>query len=131
VPHASPRLPSLLATGIGLGRLAIAAAFLAEPESGLRLLGMDTATAKRAGHVARMLAVRDGILGAGMLGATTRRRGVRGWLLAGALADGVDAAAVVTALRAGQLAGARARAVAAGAGLVAVAGAGAAVAAGR
>lgn len=122
--HTTPRL---LAAGIGVGRMGIAAAFLIDPASGLRVLGVDTATAKRAGYVARMLAVRDGLLGVGTLLALSRRHGARGWLASGAIADAVDAAAIMAALRQGQLGGARAKLVAAGAGAIALAGAGAAV----
>src|SRR6478672_12278158 len=51
-------LPSArtVATGIGLGRVAIGAAFLAAPTVSVRILGVSNATAKRMAFLARMTA---------------------------------------------------------------------------
>jgi hypothetical protein len=107
------RLPraDAVAAALGAGRLAVGVAFLAAPHASVRILGVDTATAKRMTVLARMTAARDIGLGAGALSTSGRARS--GWLLAGAGADAVDAAAIRTALRAGQARGAAATAIAA------------------
>lgn len=103
----SRRLPSARNVGlaIGVGRTVIGAAFLAAPVPALRMLGVDTATAARTSWLSRMTAARDGVLGAGTLMSSASRRGSAPWLLAGALADAADAAAIATALRNGKVAG--------------------------
>lgn len=111
------RLPSARTIGVsvGAGRLAIGAIFLAAPVTSVRLLGLDTATAARVTWLARMTAVRDGVLGAGTLASSARQNGAGGWLLAGAVSDAMDAAVLVAALREGKVRGWRARAISAGA----------------
>lgn len=86
------------------GRTAVGAALLARPEMLARGLRVDTATARRTAWMARMLGARDLALGAGALWALTRGGQPRPWLVAGAVADAVDAAALVTALRQRQVA---------------------------
>lgn len=113
--------PRSLAVAIGAGRLAIGAAFLAAPVASVRVLGVDTATAKRMSFLARMAAARDLGLGLGTLAARTD---AAPWLLVGALADGVDAVAIGAALRRGSARGVPAMAVVAGAAAAAVTGVG-------
>jgi hypothetical protein len=109
-------LPSArtVATGIGLGRVAIGAAFLAAPTVSVRILGVSNATAKRMAFLARMTAARDIALGSGTLHAGTGRRAVP-WLLAGAGADVVDAVAIAGAMKGGVAGGAPAVGTVAGA----------------
>lgn len=116
------RLPSARTMGlaIGAGRTAVGAAFLAAPELSVRVLGLDTATARRVTWLAQMTAARDAALGAGTLAATARgSRSAGGWLLAGAVADFADAAVLATALRRGRLRGAATTGIAVGAVLAA------------
>jgi hypothetical protein len=100
---------------VGASRLAIGAAFLAAPVTSVRILGLDSATAVRVAWLARMTAIRDGVVGAGTVVSSAREDGASGWLLAGAVSDAVDAAVLISALREGRVAGWRARAIAAGA----------------
>jgi hypothetical protein len=97
-------VPRLLA----LGRTAIGLSVLARPELLVRGLGGDSGTARRTGWLARMFAVREIALGAGTLVAlrpgAADRSAARLWLVASAVTDAVDAAAMVAAIRAGQVA---------------------------
>ena len=114
--------PGRVATAVGLARLGIGAAFLADPVSSVRILGVDSASAKRMTFLARMTAGRDIVLGLGTVGARTPR-GKAGWLAAGAVADAIDAAVLTAGLKSGQLRGAPAAGIAVGAaGAAAVAG---------
>lgn len=115
------RTPTRRAIGvsIGAGRLLIGAVFMAAPEGSVRLLGLDTATARRVAWLARMTAARDGVLGAGTLAATTRGTGEAAWLVAGAVSDTADAVVLAAALRDGRVRGLRARAITAGAAVAA------------
>jgi hypothetical protein len=97
----------------------LGASFLLAPVVSTRVLGLDTATAKRVTFLARMAAARDIGLGAGTLVAGATPAAVP-WLLAGAGADLVDATVLVGALRKGIARGLPAAAIAVGA----VAGAG-------
>ena len=108
---------------VGAGRLAIGAIFLAAPVASVRLLGLDTATARRTTWLARMTAARDGVLGAGTLVSCAREDGAVAWLLAGSVSDAVDAAVLVAALREGKVHGWAAQAATAGAIAGALAGA--------
>jgi hypothetical protein len=93
-----------LAVGIAAGRTVIAAGILVAPQLSARFLGADTATARRVTWLTRMMAVRDAALGVG--GAYASRRGdPRPWLIAGAVADAVDAAVLRRALKEGRIAG--------------------------
>lgn len=103
-----------MARSIGLGRLVIGLGFLADPVSSVRVLGVDTATAKRMTFLARMTAGRDLVLGAGTLAARTPSAQAA-WLTAGAVADGIDAAVLGAGLRSGSLRGAPAAGIAVGA----------------
>lgn len=99
---------------IGLGRVVIGTAFLVDPVSSVRILGVDTATAKRMTFLARMTAGRDIVLGVGTL--VARSPGSQaGWLAAGAVADAIDAAALAVGLKSGQLRGIPAAGIAVGA----------------
>jgi hypothetical protein len=106
--------PGRVATAIGLGRLAIGAAFLADPVSSVRVLGVDSASAKRMTFLARMTAGRDIVLGLGTVAARSPRERA-GWLAAGAVADAIDAAVLAVGLKTGQLRGAPAAGIAVGA----------------
>jgi hypothetical protein len=121
-------LPSAqaIAAGIGIGRVAIGTAFLAAPRVSVRMLGVDTATAKRMTFLARMTAGRDIVLGAGTVNAGTGRRAVP-WLLAGAVADLVDAIAIAGAVKTGTARGVPAVATVGGAAAIAAVGAWAAL----
>jgi hypothetical protein len=81
------------------GRIAVGAAVLARPEMLARGLRVDAATARRTVWLTRMFAARDLALGAGTLFALTRGGQPRPWLVASAVADAVDAAALAAALR--------------------------------
>lgn len=94
-----------LALQIGAGRALIAAAILAAPVPAARLFGTDTATAQRVTWLTRMMGVRDGVLGVGTLGSSRPGRDARGWLIAGAVADAVDALVLAGALRHGRIRG--------------------------
>ena len=111
--------PSNLARAIGLGRIAAGGGLLAAPVAAVRVLGMDTSTAKRVTHLARMGAVRDVSIGVGTL--ASARPG--GWLLAGAVSDAVDAAVIADAVRSGRAGGPAARLVVVGAAAIAAIGA--------
>jgi hypothetical protein len=93
-----------LAALTGVGRLAIGGAFLAAPVPAVRALGLDTASAKRVAFLARMVAGRDIVLGAGVL-LTRDPRARSGWIAAGAAADAVDSVALGMALRDGSARG--------------------------
>lgn len=101
VPTDLPRLLALGRTGIGLG-------VLARPGLLARGLGVDSGTARRTEWLARMFAAREIALGAGTYLALRRptadRPANRVWLAASAVTDAADAAVLVTAIRAGQVA---------------------------
>lgn len=127
------RLPSVrsVALAIGLSRTLIGATFLAAPVPALRMLGVDTATAKRMTWLSRMAAARDGVLGAGTLMSSANGRGSAPWLLAGAVADAADAAAIAAALRTRKVAGIGAIGMVGAAGAAAAVGLWAAASAGK
>lgn len=114
VSHIAELLPSpqSVVLGTGIGRLAIGAGFLAAPVLSTRVLGLDTATAKRITFLARMAAVRDITLGVGTL---TAGPDAGRWLAAGAVCDLVDAVVIVAAVRKRTLRGALAAGIAVGA----------------
>ena len=99
--------------------MALGVGFLLAPVASVRILGMDSATAKRVTYLARMAAVRDASIGAGTL--VSARPG--GWLLAGAVSDAVDAVVIADAVRSGRAGGPTARLVVVGAALIAGVGA--------
>ena len=92
-----------IAIGVGVGRVLVGASFLANPVASVRFLGVDTATATRLQWLARMTAARDAALGFGTLASGLHRRGMNGWLLAGAACDVVDGLVIADAARRGQL----------------------------
>jgi hypothetical protein len=89
-----------MATGFGVGRLVLSGALLAAPTGSVRLLGVDSASAKRMAFLARMAAVRDMGLGIGTL-ASRNTPQLPLWLAVGAAADGVDALALAAATKQG------------------------------
>jgi hypothetical protein len=111
---ADPR-PSRIGRSLGAARLAVGVGFLAAPVASTRVLGLDTATAKRIRFLARMAAVRDLVLGAGTLAAGRDPRALRRWVAAGAVADLGDAIVIGTATRSGVTGGIPAGAIVAGA----------------
>jgi len=115
---------------LAVGRVLFAAAFLAAPVPAARLLGADTATAQRVSWLTRMMAVRDGALGAGALSAA--RGGDPGlWLIGGAVSDAVDAMVLAGALKQGRIKGVVPTLVVPGAALAAATGVAAALRARR
>lgn len=89
-----------MATGIGAGRVAIGTVLFAAPTTATRMLGVDSASAKRMAFLARMTAARDVSLGIGTLAARgSDQLGL--WLAVGALADAADAVAISTATKRG------------------------------
>jgi peptide-methionine (R)-S-oxide reductase len=116
VPPGERFLPraQAIGTGIGAARVLVGVTFLVAPVTSVRVLGMDTATAKRVTHLARMAAVRDIALGAGALAGLERGAG-GGWLLAGAGTDAADAVLIAGALRSGKARGLVASGIALGA----------------
>ena len=130
VPEASRFLPPTqgIAVGIGAARVLVGLTCMVAPITSVRVLGVDTATAKRVTYLARLAAVRDIALGAGAL-ADLRAGAGAGWLLAGAGTDLADAALIAGALRSGKVRGLGASSIALGA--VASAGMGIWAAAGR
>lgn len=110
LPH-----PEVLARQFSAGRALIAASILAAPVPAARLLGLDSATARRVTWLSRMMAVRDGALGVGGLDALRRGNDARPWLLGGAASDAVDAVVIAGALSSGRLKGVLPTAIAVGA----------------
>jgi peptide-methionine (R)-S-oxide reductase len=90
---------------LAAGRFGAGAAGLVRPADLPRLLGVDRVSAERTAWIVRMAAARDLALAAGLIVALRNRDGSeRGWLVAGALADAVDAAALGRAAAARQVA---------------------------
>lgn len=116
VPRRSRLLdPSGLARSIGVGRLLLGGGFLLAPVTATRVLGVDTATAKRVAFLAQMMAARDVAIGAGTAASSGAGRNPAGWLLAGAAADAADAVVIAGALRSGRARGVAARGLVGGA----------------
>jgi len=101
--------PEALALQLALGRTVAGAALLAAPVLGLRLLGADSATAKRVTFLTRMMAVRDAAIGAGALAAARGHGSPVPWIIAGAASDAVDTVVLTQALREGRATGLTAR----------------------
>jgi hypothetical protein len=121
LPRKSLPTPQSIALGIGMGRLVVGGTFLIAPVLSVRVLGMDTATAKRITFLARMAAARDISLAAGTLNAGSSAAAVP-WLLAGAASDAVDAAVIAGAMRSGTARGLPASGIVVGAALTSAAG---------
>lgn len=107
------RIPEADAVAFQLsaGRTAAGAVFLALPVLSARLLGTDSATAKRVSWLTRMMAVRDAAIGAGGLAAMRGKGSPAPWIIAGAVSDTVDAIVLTQALRQGRVKGLAATAV--------------------
>jgi hypothetical protein len=100
-----------LAVQLSAGRTGAGAVILALPVLSARLLGADSATAKRVSWLTRMMAVRDAAIGAGGLAAARGKSSAAPWLIAGAVADTVDAVVLTQARRQGRVKGLTAAAV--------------------
>jgi hypothetical protein len=107
--------PDALARSIGVGRVVLGGGFLLAPALSTRILGVDSATAKRVTFLAQMMAARDVAIGAGTALAATGGRNPAGWLLAGAVADGTDAVVIARAVASGRASGPIAVGIAGGA----------------
>jgi hypothetical protein len=103
-----------IGAAIGAARVAVGVTCMVAPVTSVRVLGVDTATAKRVTYLARLAAARDIALGAGAL-ADVRRGAGPGWLLAGAGTDVADALLIAGALRSGKVRGFGASGIALGA----------------
>ena len=114
--------PVRVGVALGATRVALGVGFLVAPVSSTRMLGLDSATAKRITFLARMTAVRDVVLGAGTVVSRRQPAALRYWVLAGALADLGDAAAISGAVRSRVGGGLLARAMVGGAAGAAVLG---------
>lgn len=99
----SRRFAKKLAASTGMFRVVAGTALLARPELLAQLLGVDSVTARRVAWLGRLLAGRETALGLGTLHAVGTRRPPRPWLLAQALSDTTDAAALLLAARARQI----------------------------
>jgi hypothetical protein len=102
-----PSQPSApgLALQLGAARTVLGSLVLVAPVPAARLLGADTATARRVSWLSRMVGVRDAAIGVGTV-VTARGGDPRGWLVAGAVSDLVDAAVLARARRQGRVGGA-------------------------
>lgn len=100
-----------LAVQLAAGRTAAGALILVLPVLSARLLGADSATAKRVSWLTRMMAVRDAAIGAGGLAAVRGKGSATPWIIAGAVSDTVDAIVLTEALRQGRAKGLTATAV--------------------
>lgn len=94
-----------MAVQLATGRTAAGAAILALPVLSARLLGADSATAKRVSWLTRMMAVRDAAIGVGGLAAARGTGSATPWIVAGAVSDAVDAIVLGQALRQGRVKG--------------------------
>jgi hypothetical protein len=103
--------PGGMAFQLAAGRTATGAVVLALPVLSARLLGTDSATAKRVTWLTRMMAVRDAAIGAGGLATARAGSSQTPWLVAGAVCDAVDAIVLTQALRQGRVKGVTAAAV--------------------
>jgi hypothetical protein len=97
--------PQSMALQIAAGRAVIGAVILADPVRAARMLGADTATAQRASWLTRMLGVRDSAIGVGGVAAVRQGSGAASWILAGAVADALDAVVLAGALKNGRVKG--------------------------
>jgi hypothetical protein len=87
------------AVALGVARAGFGAAMLLAPALLPRLLGADRLTARRVGHLGRMVGVRELALGVGTLRATRTGDDVPTWVAAQALSDAGDALSVLAGLR--------------------------------
>jgi hypothetical protein len=85
------------AIALAIGRMGIGAVALAAPRRASRVMFGPAGSEGHTAAFARMLGGRDIALGLGVVVALGRGEQVRGWLEAGAFADGVDFAAALLA----------------------------------
>jgi hypothetical protein len=90
---------------MGLVRIIVGLTATGAPVLSARVVGSDSATARRVTWLTRMMAGRELAVGLGALTASRRGTDAAPWLLFGAVADGVDAAAFILALRQRRIAG--------------------------
>lgn len=92
--------PSVVYPALGIARIGIGVGLLVSPVGLARGLGIDAATAKRVGWMARIAGARELAIGLGTIRAWHRGEPMTGWLAAQAISDGVDSIAfAVTASR--------------------------------
>src|SRR5690242_13082435 len=91
--------PTRIGLALGATRVGVGVGFLLAPVTSTRVLGLDSATAKRITFLARMTAVRDLVVGAGTLASRRQPRALRTWVLAGAIADLGDTLVISSAIR--------------------------------
>ena len=99
MPLRTADLPRSSAIGnpssLAWGRVGAGSTMVLRPSAVPRLMGLDSATAARAGWAVQMLGIRDLALGVGTLVALRRdRRAARTWMALGAVCDTVDALAL-------------------------------------
>lgn len=105
---ANPARKVQVVAGItSLGRVVIGAATFVRPETLPRVLGVDRGTARRAAPLTRFFSAREAALGLGALFALRNGGDVRPWLVAQAIGDAGDAAALAVATRARHVPAAR------------------------
>ena len=92
-----------VAAGVSWLRTGLGSVMLGRPTLMPRVLGMDSATAARTAWLVRMVGAREIALGAGGLDAARRGTDLRPWLLAAAVADAGDTAALLGAVRRGRV----------------------------
>lgn len=88
------RLSAPAAYGVAGVRFAISLGFAAAPEQTMQALFGTPVKTRTTRAIAAQYAVRDLVLGLGLVAALRRGRGARAWMLAGTIADVVDGAAV-------------------------------------
>jgi len=108
---AQPRSDLVAVAGLAALRLAFAVWFAARPDAPARALGRGPSPRLRA--VALVVAARELVLGVGTAAALARRRPVRGWVTAMAVADAVNGGATAVAGLRGAVPAARATGLAA------------------
>lgn len=93
-------VPAMVYPALGVTRIAIGLGLIVSPAGLARGLGIDEATARRVGWMARIAGAREVAIGLGTLRAWQRAEPMAGWVAAQAISDGVDAVAfAVTAAR--------------------------------
>lgn len=92
--------PDALARSIGVTRVLVGAGLFLAPTTAVRMLGVDSGTAKRMTFLARMTAARDVALGVGTVASVGTPQAPL-WLTVSAASDAVDALAIAGATRRG------------------------------
>ncbi|CAO5235465.1 hypothetical protein [Frankia sp. AgKG'84/4] len=101
--HPTRPLHTLHTVTLGIARCAVGALILTHATATLRLTGTDQNTATRLAWTARLAAIRDLALGAGLLTALATHHDTHTWLTAGMLADAGDVSVFATATARGHL----------------------------